>query len=514
MQFPDLRWTYPPSVSVADIAKLAIGALILYEATNVIYNLYFHPLSRFPGPLLHRAKRLTYVIRFNQGKLSLDLLKLHAKYGPVVRIAPNELAFEDPDAFKDVYGRRTGIAPPADEMTKPDESYHIKGEARSIMSEGREKHALLRRQLASGFSERAMREQEPIIGGYIDLLIRRLREYCVDRDSVDPATGMQAMKEMNMTSWYAWTTFDVIGDLAFGEPFGCLERAKYDPWVAAIGKAVRFSAVVLGVKFLGYEFVLRPLLRMMNKYRREHNRLCMEKLQRRAEMTTERPDLIEGLLKKRKDWGLDINQLMQNSSNLIIAGSETTATALTGVTYLLLKNPDALRKVVDEVRSSFTSEEEITLLSVSSLTYMLACLNEALRLYPPIAVGLPRIVPKGGAVVAGVFVPEDSTVSVWHWAVYHSDKLWTKPFAFRPERFLHDPKYANDKLDALQPFSVGPRNCLGRNLAYAEMRLILARILYNFDMQLANEDEDWLDQRTYILWAKPALNVYMKPVAR
>lgn len=105
---------------------------------------------------------------------------------------------------------------------------------------------------------------------------------------------------------------------------------------------------------------------------------------------------------------------MQNSSNLIIAGSETTATALAGITYLLLKNPEIFRRVVDEVRQAYNSEDEITLLSVNDLPLMLACINESLRLYPPVALGLPRTVPQGGAMVAGEYVPQGVSVSFSH----------------------------------------------------------------------------------------------------
>jgi cytochrome P450 len=91
-----------------------------------------------------------------------------------------------------------------------------------------------------------------------------------------------------------------------------------------------------------------------------------------------------------------------------LAGSETTSTLLSGLTYLLLRNPDALKKLTDEVRSSFNSGEEITLLSVGKLDYMLACLNEGLRRYPPVPVGLPRMIPKGAsAVIAGEVIPDE-----------------------------------------------------------------------------------------------------------
>ena len=102
-----------------------------------------------------------------------------------------------------------------------------------------------------------------------------------------------------------------------------------------------------------------------------------------------------------------MDKLQANCSLLIIGGSETTATLLSGVTYYLLTNPEAMRKLTAEIRSSFKSEEDIDFMSVSTLPYLLACLDEALRMYPPVPLGLPRVVPKGGATVSGHFVPED-----------------------------------------------------------------------------------------------------------
>lgn len=109
-----------------------------------------------------------------------------------------------------------------------------------------------------------------------------------------------------------------------------------------------------------------------------------------------------------------------------------------------------------------------------------------------------------------------TTIAVWQWAINHNDEYWTDPYSFRPERWTgEDSRFANDRLDAAQPFLVGHRGCIGRNLAYAEMRLILARIVYAFDIQLSEGSKDWLGrQKNYILWEKPALDVYLKPVSR
>lgn len=102
------------------------------------------------------------------------------------------------------------------------------------------------------------------------------------------------------------------------------------------------------------------------------------------------------------------DRLNVNASVLIGAGSETSATLLCGATYLLLRNPETMRKATDEVRSAFTSERAITLTSVSRLTYLTACISEALRRYPPVSIGLPRLVPEGrvGTTIAGHLVPE------------------------------------------------------------------------------------------------------------
>lgn len=191
---------------------------------------------------------------------------------------------------------------------------------------------------------------------------------------------------------------------------------------------------------------------------------------------------------------MSVQELQGNANILILAGSETTATLLSGVTYFLVTNPQAMEKLEEEVRSAFSNEDEINVTSVNKLTYMLACLDEALRMYPPAPAGLPRVVPKGGAIIADKFVPESvslpacpqnhrwplnqriqTVVSVANWAINHDYSNFTDPWTYAPERFLGDQRFALDKREALQPFSVGPRNCLGRKSVHLKFhtRLIL-----------------------------------------
>lgn len=427
---------------------------------------------------------------------------LHAEYGPVVRISPNEMAFSSPEAWRDIYGHRHNGEP---ELPKYDGFYRtIDNVPRGIINSHREEHAMLRRQLAHGFSERSMQAQEPIIGSYVDLLVQRLREH-----SNGGSTAL------NMREWLNWITFDVIGDLGLGSSFGCLDKSDYHPWVKIVTSAVKQTSFMLAMALAGFRPLVRLVLRIGRLSIKDNQALVQQKVSQRIELGVTRPDFIEGLIKKKDEGVLDVQQIAANAVTIMVAGSETTATLLTGVVYLLTTHADKLQRLSSEVRSAFNNDDEITLTSVGKLTYMLAVLNEALRHYPPVPTGLPRQVPKGGVQISGKFIPEGTVVAVWQFAVNHDAHFWTEPYTFAPERFLGDPRFKTDQLDAMQPFSVGPRNCIGRNLAYAEMRLILAKIVYNFDMRIDDASRGWMEnQRAYNLWHKPALNIYMKPTAR
>ena len=98
-------------------------------------------------------------------------------------------------------------------------------------------------------------------------------------------------------------------------------------------------------------------------------------------------------------------EIQSNSSLFIVAGSDSTATVLTGTTYYLLQSPELLQKATDEVRTSFNSEEEINAQSVGRLPYVIACLDEASRIYPTILTGQAVIVPREGDVVGNEWIP-------------------------------------------------------------------------------------------------------------
>ena len=195
-----------------------------------------------------------------------------------------------------------------------------------------------------------------------------------------------------------------------------------------------------------------------------------------------------------------------------MAGTETTAGVLAALLVFLHTNPTTLATLQREVRSAFPASATIDD-TTAPLPYLTACITEALRLQPPSAFGLPRTSP--GALIAGRFVPLGATVHAQPWVLHHDARRWRAPYAFVPERWL--PGHAagqGDDRDAFRPFLDGPRQCLGRNLAWLEMRVVLAKLVWHFDMRVEVEDgEKWLREcRLFTVWHKPPVRVRVRRV--
>lgn len=125
--------------------------------------------------------------------------------------------------------------------------------------------------------------------------------------------------------------------------------------------------------------------------------MTVAKVRARQAYKSDRADFMSGFLEPNAD--IADAEMIATAKTLVVAGSETTATLLSGITYLLIRHPRVLSKLVSEVRSSFKSEAEINLVGANQLRYMLACLDEAMRMYPPVPSTFPRNVPPGGDMV-------------------------------------------------------------------------------------------------------------------
>ena len=175
-----------------------------------------------------------------------------------------------------------------------------------------------------------------------------------------------------------------MGDLVFGQSFNCLQNSGYHPWVKLIFDSVKTGAFVRCSKYWPF---LTPLVQWfipadLRTRRMDQRQMAKEKAAYRKEIEDGREDLISGFLKP--DSGISGIEYQSTVETLIIAGSETTATLMSGVTYYLLKDPDRMMTLKNEIRTTFTSLDEIDFVSVNKLPYLLACLNEALRMYPPV----------------------------------------------------------------------------------------------------------------------------------
>lgn len=438
----------------------------------------------------------------------MDILELHKRYGPVVRISPTELAFNSAQAFKDIYGVR-----PGHQSFSKDRSHYVyppNGVDHLVSAVDDATHARHRKLLASAFSERELKGQEGLIRGYVDTLISKLRVQIRD--------GKEG--KVDIKSWLNYTTFDILGDLMFGESFDCLKESKLHPWIELIFNSIKAISLMGAInQFPALNAVLQKMIpQSVIQKGVDHFNLGARRVDRRLEMGTGRPDFISAILKnglseKEGQYQEDAKvmsraEIHSNAFILIIAGSETSATLLSGCVYFLCKSPPFMRNLVDEIRSSFAADQDITFTKAAKLTYLNAVIEESLRMYPPFVTSLARLAPPGGDTVAGYFVPENTTVACHHYASYHSSSNFALPDSFIPERWLGtDPRFENDKKETLQPFSLGPRGCIGKTLAYAEIRLIICKLLFNFDIALCPESDEWMNQEVYFLWDKPPLVV-------
>jgi cytochrome P450 len=173
-------------------------------------------------------------------------------------------------------------------------------------------------------------------------------------------------------------------------------------------------------------------------------------------------------------------QLADQVSTMILAGHETTATALFWSLYLLALDPATQDKLAHEVQHAGIGHG----FDPTQLKFTRAVLDETLRLYPP-AFLIVRAA-KGNDTIAGVPVTAGDVILIAPWLLHRHEKLWDEPNAFTPERFLA-PNPPPDRF-AYLPFGVGPRVCIGAQFALTEAALALARIIRTFRVELIDRD--------------------------
>ncbi|OTA61603.1 cytochrome P450 [Hypoxylon sp. EC38] len=477
-----LNWE---TISAIILCTVFIGLISVWT-----YNLWLHPLSGFPGPLLGRASLTYRFLHTSRGKFPAAVAEIHRKYGPIVRVAPNELSFASVESWKAIYGHPTSgreIAPKG-----PFYEVFAAGFRSKCVGSERDptKHSAMRKMLNPAFSQRGLLEQEEIITSVVDKFVTVIGE-----------KGGPESQGINMTKWFEMNSFDILGEMAFGESF----HSNLHFWAAIILEHVYFINLIDNVRRIGWLAKLFGYLIPSSLLTRNQNSAySRQQVEKRLAIQGARNDFVSLLADKVRAGEVGKEEMTAHVSTLTIAGGETVATTLTSLTCFLTQNPDKLQRLVKEIRTAFKSFDKINATMAQRLPYLQAVINEGLRLFPPAAGGAPRVSP--GFELHGYYIPAGVEINVTPWSITHDEKYFSDPWDFKPERWL-DPN-STDVKDASRPFLLGPRDCLGRNFAWMELNLVLAKMLWLYDMELITKDVNWLEScQAHVLWWKPKLFV-------
>ena len=377
---------------------------------------------------------------------------LHTKYGPVVRVAPGELSYSDGRAWPDICGSTShskfGMERDdslsdlvGGEMSNPDPTI-----PRSI-----QKHSRMRKAFAPALTTKALVPQQDLIVSHIDALIHKL--------------ATMTSEPVDMVDMFGFAAYNLFSEMFLGESMGLLDGTKYTDWVHSFPGFARATTIVAELQHYS---ITRILLRFaIQKFGKKHRKLFIEVTQERfdrriAKKDAGRDDILAFAMDPKRQ--LTVGELREFAPFIMIAGGETTPTLESGLIYLLMTHPPALERLKAEVRGRFASDEDITMEALAQFPYLNACIDEALRIYPPVAAGVGRVVPREGAMVADRWVPGGTIVTVVHHSTFHSGVNFHKPDVFIPERWLpeNDQEFGKDMKSSLHPFSIGQQACFGQ----------------------------------------------------
>lgn len=460
--------------------------------------MYFHRLARYPGPFWWKVSRLPFVWALLTGRLPHLVNGFHDTYGSVVRLAPDELSFNEAGAWKDIYQRQALDRPQEARSKPPGVSVD------TFISASHQTHARLRKPFIPAFSGKAIAAYEPIVTRYTALFIQKLKEASTQQKAID------------LNKWFNFLFFDIVMDLGWGSNFDCLNHQQYNMWITFVTSLK--EAVIAGA--LNYIPLLRTMMPKLippsvKKQVDEVFQVCAQKVKGRLDSSSSYQDIFSFAQGQPEYSQLSREEVEQAAFIIITAGSETVTSTLVGTLNYLIRKPSNLQRLIKETRAAFVSLDDINGSSTSSLPFLNAVLKEGLRLAAPIPDGLRRVTPPEGLQVAGHHIPGGIVVSTGCLAQAMNPLNFSNPTLFQPERWLENGNGGESaNVMAFCPFSLGSRGCLGQGLAWMELRVALCAILWQFDIEVESQSQlpTWHEQDIWWFWDKTPLNVCLRDV--
>ncbi|KAK0244643.1 cytochrome P450 monooxygenase [Armillaria nabsnona] len=501
-----------------DIPTVVVAVFVLVVLVYLVPYLFdSHRLRSHPGPLVAKFSDAWLGYVSHQGHRSEVVHDLHRKYGPFVRIAPNHISVALLDALPIVYGHGNGA------LKSPFYDAFVTTSRGLFDTRDRQTHTRKRKIISHTFSQRSVLEFEPHVRRYIGQLLGQW-DKLYDKALKDMSgeegegwTGRDGRLWLDCLPWANYLAFDIIGDLAFGAPFGMIMAAKDSAQVPEDPNTVMGSYGKVGAKYATKEipaiktlsgpsetFLVtlgavpgwwRPLLKRTpwfwqgGKDFHALMGMAIMAVSKRLEVPTDRNDMLSKLQAGKDEDGNPMcrEELTAEALTLLVAGSDTTSNSICAIIYYVARTPsvqDKLHKELDEHLDSDVATAE----RVKNISYLQAVINEGLRLHSTAALGLPRVAPEGGMMILGNYFPGGTIISVPTYTIHRDPAVFGDDVEeFRPERWFECDSAGLSK--AFNPFSVGPRACVGRNLANLELQIIVASILKRYHFVLENPDE-------------------------
>ncbi|EWG49061.1 hypothetical protein FVEG_08678 [Fusarium verticillioides 7600] len=499
------------SINAADLAFIVLLALIAFLVFRPLLHYLLDPLDmrKYPAPSFLAATTQWWILKETWlQRRSRSIHDQHERLGDVIRIAPSLIIFNIPEAVPDIYGHAA-----ARKLVKDTFYDKIAGKERDIVNViDHGDHSQRRKYLSNSFALKTVTDMEPIIRQNFQRMLDYLDEI---------ATQDTASQALDIRRWFNYFTLDVIGDMAFSLPMGFLAgrcdttrvkspgRHEYHipSTLDALHRGTRLSTTLAQLSSIRCVKIIKRLFTSTNWLKQstgaqgieDFDNVCTSQLTRRLNNGSPdrlQQDFMSKILTNREGEtrGLSFERLLSESIVFMNAGSETTAAALSSTLYFLLSNPKCFEKLRGEIDAKPGSSNEgiVSYDSAKDLPYLRACIDESLRLRPPIAYAQQRLVvcPQG-AIIAGHHIKQGTTVAVSPWTIHRNRKLYKDPDEFDPERWF-DPEQLSNLRRYYIVFSQGPRQCLGRHIAIVELQILISTLVRRYDMYLADQEMDFV----------------------